>query len=325
MQVNIVCVAQNGRLQYEALAFMASFCKFHNGSDFRVTIAEPQPGPRWPDDPRIDAPIRAQLTEMGAKIVPFSSEVFGAEYPHGNKIEALKILPKGEPFVFFDTDTLFLGPLSDVPFDFAKPGASMRREGTWPQPDLYGPGYHEIWASLYRKFRLSFKPTIDESQPVEYWKRYLYFNAGYFFYKDPIKFHQYFLKYATEIRDTPPDELDGQAMYPWLDQIALPLVIHKLGGGRDALPDGYLDGRITCHYRALPLLYAREDQHVIDVLEEVTAPNKIKKLLKEYEPFKRLVYQGRGHKLRAIIDDVDLVKPEEKLRRKIKNRGFWFR
>ena len=32
------------------------------------------------------------------------------------------------------------------------------------------------------------------------------------------------------------------------------------------------------------------------------APNKIKKLLKEYEPIKRMVYQGRGHKVRALFD-----------------------
>ena len=323
--VNILCVAQQGRLQYEALAFLASFRKFHQDETYTVYIAEPQPGPLWPEDPRISDDVRALLTDMGAKIVPLHSEHFGANYPHGNKIEALKLLPANEPFIFFDTDTLFTGPLSDVPFDFDRPGASLNCNGTWPQPDLYGPGYHEIWASLYRKFRLPFKSSIDESQPVEYWKRYLYFNAGYFFYKDPAKFGEYFLKYALEIRDNPTEEMDGQALYPWLDQIALPLVIHKFGGGRDSLPEGYLDGKTTCHYRALPLLFARESDEVIELLKEVIAPNKIKKVLKEYEPFKRMGYQNRGMKLRSIITPDDLLKPEEKLRKKIKNRGFWLR
>jgi hypothetical protein len=43
-----------------------------------------------------------------------------------------------------------------------------------------------------------------------------------------------------------------------LDQVALPLVIHGLGGGRDALPSGFLDGTHSCHYRLMPLLFARE-------------------------------------------------------------------
>jgi hypothetical protein len=78
-----------------------------------------------------------------------------------------------------------------------------------------------------------------------------------------------------------------------LDQVALPLVIHGLGGGRDALPSGFLDGTHSCHYRLMPLLFARESDHLVDTLREVAAPNKIKKVLKEYTPFKRMIYQKR--------------------------------
>ncbi len=322
---NILAIVQGGRLEYEALAFMASLRAADPDADYTVVLAEPQPGPLWQDDPRISPAVRAELEHLGAKILPLENRVFGQAYPYGNKIEALSLLPAGEPFVFFDTDTLFTGPLSEVPFDFTRPSASRRVTGTWPQPDLYGPGYADIWKSLYDRFGLDFDSSVDTTQPEEYWQRFLYFNAGYFFGADPKEFGDLFLKFATEIRDTPPEELDGQSLDPWLDQIALPLVIHALGGGRDTLPEGYLDGKTTCHYRALPLLYARESDAVIEVLETVCAPNRIKKLLKEHEPFKRLVFQKRGHKLRALIDEDDLLKPEEKLRKKIKNRGFWMR
>jgi len=56
-------------------------------------------------------------------------------------------------------------------------------------------------------------------------------------------------------------------------------VIHSLGGGRDALPQGYLDGSVSCHYRLLPMLYARESDHAVAVLEQVTQPNRLKKVL----------------------------------------------
>jgi hypothetical protein len=114
-------------------------------------------------------------------------------------------------------------------------------------------------------------------------------------------------------------------LFPWLDQIALPLVIHSFGGGRDSLEPGWIDGRTTCHYRLFPLLYAREDDHVIDVLETVAAPNKMKKLLKGHEPIKRMVYQGRGAKVRALFDQNNLPRREQAIRNRIKSEGFWMR
>lgn len=323
---NVVVVGQRGRLAYEALLFAASLrysCPEFKG---RLFVAEPQPGPLWPDNPRISVDaIRDALSDMDTEILPFENRHFGAAYPNGNKIELLRALPQGEPFVFFDSDTLITGELTAVPFDFNKPSASLRREGTWPQPALYGPGYGGIWRSLYDKFGLDFESSLDLSHLDEYWQRYLYFNAGFFFYRCPHEFGALFERYALAIRDDPPEALSAQAIYPWLDQIALPLVIHALGGGRDALPSGYIDGSVSCHYRVFPLLYAREADHVIDVLEAVTAPNKLKKVLKGYEPIKRMVYQGRGAKVRALFDRAHLPQREAQIRNRIKSEGFWMR
>lgn len=323
---NVMIVAQGGRLQYEALLFclsLRSYCPDFKG---RLLVAEPQPGPLWQDDPRIRGEnVRAMLEELGAEIVPFQNVHFGQNYPYGNKIEALAAMPGGEPFVFFDTDTLITGDLSAVPFDFARPSASLRREGTWPKLELYGPGYGAIWKSLYDKFGLDFEASLDLSQPDEYWKRYLYFNAGFFYYECPRVFGTRFLDYALAIRDDAPDELVCQELDPWLDQVALPLVIHSLGGGRDALAPGYLDGAVSCHYRLLPLLYAREGDHVVEALHFITDHNRVKKVLKEYDPIKRMVYQGRGLKTRALFDQNDLPRREQAIRNTIKRNGFWMR
>jgi len=323
---NIVIVGQSGRLQYEALLFAASLRAMSPGFEGRLFVAVPQPGPMWEGNPEIrNSEILDALDRLGAEILPFESQVFGQPYPQGNKIECLSALPAGEPFVFFDSDTLVTGDLSRVPFDFDRPGASLRCEGTWPEPTLYGPGYGAIWKSLYDRFGLDFDSSLDASQPDEYWEKYLYFNAGYFFHRCPQEFGARFLDYARSIRDDPPVELVGQSLDPWLDQIALPLVIHSFGGGRDALPHGLLDGDVTCHYRLFPLLYARESDHVVEVLEQVAAPNKIKKVLKGYEPIKRLVYQGRGQKVRALFDRNHLPRKEQAIRNRIKANGFWMR
>lgn len=322
---NVFCVAQSGRLAYEALIFAASFRATNQGFAGRLLIAEPQPGPLWKGDTRIPATIRTELNALGAEVIPFENKAFGQSYPYGNKIEALCALPPGAPFLFFDTDTIFTGPLSSIDFDFNRPAASMRREGTWPKIEVYGPDYGALWKSLYDRFGLSFDDTLDLSQPDEHWQRYLYFNAGWFFHSDPHAFGQRFLEYALAIRDGDFDELASQELDPWLDQVALPLVIHSFGGGRPGPALAGLDGDVSCHYRSLPLLYARESDRVVTMLEEISAPNRIKKLLKENDACKRLIYQGKGQQIRAMFNRDDLPKREAMIRNKIKAAGLWLR
>jgi hypothetical protein len=325
-QFNIVVVGQQGRLMYEAALFAASLREMDPGFAGDLFVAEPQPGPLWSRDPRIgNDSVRALLDELGATVLPFESRHFGESYPHGNKVEALLALPEDMPFVFFDSDTLVTGPVSDIPFDFDRPSASMRREGTWPVIELYGPGYAAIWRVLYDRFGLEFESTLDLTQPDEYWERYLYFNAGWFFHRSPRDFGARMVDIMLSIRDDPPTELACQPLDPWLDQVALPLAIHGFGGGRPGPELAPLDGSATCHYRALPLLYAREDDHAVGVLERVTAPNRVKKVLKQHEPFRRMLYQGKGAKARALFDRDSLPRREAQIRNRLRREGLWLR
>ena len=326
MKFNILIIGQSGRLQYEAILFLASLRQSAPDFNGQVFVAEPKHNERWDQNPAItDREIREVIEKLGGKITPFENTHFGGYYPYGNKIEALSVLPEGEPFVFFDTDTLITGALDRVPFDFERPSASLKVEGTWPVIELYGPGYTATWKSLYDKFKLDFESSLDVSQPDEYRRRYLYFNAWYFYYKCPKIFGDRFLNYALAIRDDGPKELVCQELDPWLDQVALPLVIHSFGGGRDALEAGHLDGTVSCHYRLLPLLYARESDLAIKTLETAIAPNKIKKVVKAYEPIRRMVYQKRGAKVRALFDQNNLPRKEKQIRNTIKRAGFWMR
>lgn len=322
---NIAAVVQGGRLGYEALLLVASLRATNPGFKGRVLLLEPQPGPLWPEDPRLpEGALRARLTELGAEILPFPSRAFGAGYPHGNKIEGLAALPD-QPFLFLDSDTLVTGDLGTLEFDFARPSASMRREGTWPQIELYGPGYGATWKALYDRFGLEFAPTLDLSQPDEFWKRYLYFNAGWFFHESPTRFGARFLSYATEIRDNRPAELVCQELYPWLDQIALPLVIHSFGGGRPGPGLAGLDGDVTCHYRTLPLLYAKEGDRAVEVLEQVAEVKENRRILRDWAPVKQMVYQNKGARARALFDRTALPHREQAIRNTLKREGLWLR
>jgi hypothetical protein len=322
---NILIVGQKGRLEAEAILFAASLRAADPGFAGRLVVAEPQPGPLWSEDPRMEDDTRAVLAHLGAEIAPFDSRHFGAAYPNGNKAEALAVLPEGEPFLFFDTDTLVTGALSAIPFDFARPTASMARTNTWPVTELYGPGPTETWAALYDRFGIDFETSLDLTQPEGFWRRYLYFNAGWFLGPCPRRFGTRLTEMMVSIRDDTPAALVCQPLYPWLDQIALPLAIHEAGGGRPGPELAALDRTATCHYRALPLLYATAPDATIAFLEEITRPNRIKKVLKRHEPARRMIWQGKGAAARALFDRADLPRSQQAIQNRLKREKLWLR
>ena len=323
---NILCIGQAGRLEYEAVLLAASLRQHAPGFRGRLLIATPRPGSLWgKDNPQItDQDTLAILADLGAEIIPFDSRAFGARYPYGNKIEALAHIPD-EPFLFLDTDTIITGDITTLAPDFARPSASMKREGTWPQIELYGPGYAAIWSSLYRRFGLDFDRSLDLSHPDEYWQRYLYFNAGWFLHESPRRFGALFLKYATEIARDPGPELACQSLDPWLDQVALPLVIHALGGGRPGPDLAGLDGALTCHWRILPLFFARESDAAVAAMQAAAADPKVQAILTQYQPFRKMLYKGQGQEVRALFDRANLPRKEQAIRNAIKRAGLWVR
>ena len=131
--------------------------------------------------------------------------------------------------------------------------------------------------------------------------------------------------FAQDIRDNRPEPLICQEIYPWLDQIALPLVIQSLGGGRPGPELAELDGNVTCHYRTIPLLYARESDRVVEVLETVAGQKDLRRVLRDWDPVKLMVYQNKGRKARALFDRTHLPLREQILRNTLKREGLWLR
>ena len=334
MSFDILVIAQGGRLEYEAALLAVTLRHAAPGWDGTLWIGEPQPGPAWPGDPRIATPeIRALLADHGANPLPFQSRRFGAWYPNGNKIDALAALPEGRPFLFLDTDTVLTDDLSEVAIDFDRPSASMKREDTWPVEPLYGPTRHDIWAALYAARGLDFASSQDRGWPRNTWRRYLYFNAGWFFGACGPGFHRA-LDAAAEMvwngaQEGGMPELASQGLDPWLDQVALPLAVHELGGGRPGagggIADGVLDGTHSFHYRYLPLMFATAPDRVIEMVREAAAPNKVKKVLKEYEPFRQFIYQKKGARARDLFDREALPRKEQAIRNRLKRNKLWVR
>ena len=63
----------------------------------------------------------------------------------------------------------------------------------------------------------------------------------------------------------------------------------------------------------------------MDLLEEIATPNPVKKVLRGSEAMRKLVYQGKGRKLRALFDRNALPRREQMLRNAIRREGLWIR
>lgn len=322
---DICIVAQAGRLSYEAVLFAASLRAAAPEFRGRLLVGVPNAGPLWPEPPGLRKEVQSLLTDLGAEILPFDSRYFGSTYPYGNKVELLLAMEPGRPFLFFDTDTLITGPLETLQIDFDRPSASMAREDTWPVEPLYGPDRGTMWKAVYDRAGVPMAPTLDERHPPGHWERHLYFNAGWFYAACPETFGRKMAELMVSLRDAPPPELACQSFDPWLDQIALPVVIADLGGGRPGPELDGLDGSLSLHWRALPLLYAKADDATVSFLHEITGQNRIKKVLKLYDPFKRMIYQGRGQRVRDLFDRSALPRTEKVIRNRIKRAKLWMR
>ena len=91
---------------------------------------------------------------------------------------------------------------------------------------------------------------------------------------------------------------------------------------------GFMDEHV---YPAVPLYNAEMAVEgparwkVVQVLEEVTTPNWVKKVLKGYEPMRRMIFQGKGEKARALFDRADLPRREQAIRNRLKREKLWLR
>ena len=322
---DVVVIGQKGRLEYEVLLFAASLRRADPGFEGRLIVAEPAPGPMWAEDPRMaDPDVRAELARLDAEILTVPAR-FGDAYPQGTRADALSALPPGRPFLCLDSDSVVLAPLDLSPGTFATPTASMRRENTWPVEELYGPTRGEVWRTLYDRAGLDLGPTLDTAWPDRHWERYLYLSAAWTLGPCPATFGALWARRMAEIDADPGPALACQPLRPWLDQAVLPLVVTELGGGRPGPDAARLDGGIACHWRVLPLAYAREDDRVIAAIEETAAPNRIKRILKRYEPMRRTIYQGRGARARRMFDRANLPPTEAMIRKRLKRRNLWMR
>lgn len=304
MPINIYAIGQTGRLEYEALLCMASLKMFNTRDDINLHVCTPKDGPLWKYDPDMSNGQAADaLRALGVNVVQFENELFGSRYPHSNKMYAISALPENEPFIFFDSDHVFGGDLADIEFDFKHP-ITRQTAMAWPVNNKTPYSRIELWNAVYEKFGIPtegwFRDTFPESDP----RHFPYFNAGVFYGEHAGKFFDTYRHFMHELDQEPPEKLDKWSLYPFLDQVTLPLVMKTLGGSPALYDQNYPLNQISKHYFSVPYLFFQPGNKWLKIAEDVVNKPEYKSIFEENDIF-RFYFLEEGHeKVTAFADSL---------------------
>lgn len=67
---------------------------------------------------------------------------------------------------------------------------------------------------MYDRFGIQIEPTMEFAQPDEHLERYLYFNAGWFYYRCPQTFGNRMIEIMYGLRDGSMRSLASQSLNP---------------------------------------------------------------------------------------------------------------
>lgn len=224
----MVLVIHGGPLEAKSALLAASLAEHYLPG--RILVRLMTPDNLWG---RISDATASLLGDLGVEIIAARNEI-DASYPHGNKITALAGV--SGPAVFLDSDILLLAPFT---WHYMLAGDSALKPADL---DTFQGGGGS-WAKVWDLFGMDppakrYRATISDA-PMR-----PYFNAGFISVRDGDGFARMWLDTARKI-DSDPTILNKR---PWLDQVALPVALARLGWMTRTLPDAF---NYPCHLASL--------------------------------------------------------------------------
>lgn len=283
-----------------------------------VTICVQDVGDNSPD---VFNQIQAKLKDLGANLKHGPSHKLGEDLWQSTSILSLKEID-ARPFVCMDPGTVVFRPQQ---FENVTRFASRSFAAGWPVEHLYGAGRRDIWAALAELAEVDLDQLVNATEHPAAAKHWPAFDGALICGDDAQSFGETFYVLAKQILQNPPEVLATQEYRKALRQIILPLVFAKLGGQQSEC------GPVESHFNGcfpssrLAYLYTAAPEPVLDHLEASVSPNPIKKLLKNYEPAKKLIYQQKGRELRDRFYDPNGQDPNRLIKRLKRQTKWWVR
>jgi hypothetical protein len=295
--INVVIVAQQGRIGYQALLCAASIRAFQAANAVRVFVGVPKNSRRWENNPEItDADLIAAFKRYDCEITPFDNTDFGSDYPHANKFYAIGSLPPDEPFLFLDSDSVVVSPIRPRHLNLSEP--ALKSGGpSWPVKADDGRSVGEVWRSLYEFFDIDPAPWRDPELGDDEHRVYPYYNAGIVYYEQAGRFADLWLEMAKRVWLKRPLAIVNQPIKPWLDQIVLPILLAKLGvpAGRD--PDPIHKAVVHYHF---PFYLQVRHTKAIELFDTLSKEEALTSVLRKDEGFRYFM----SDEARTIVREV---------------------
>ncbi|MEO1562691.1 MAG: hypothetical protein AAFR98_04585 [Pseudomonadota bacterium] len=223
------------------------------------------------------------------------------------------------PFAVFDPGTLFWG---DDLFDDVTGYASRSDRSEWPVEHLYGPTREQIWQAVSEVSSVEMSKLVDAGHHPAAWRHWPHLDGRIYIGANAGAFGEVFAKQAKRILHNTPEVLAAQEVRRDLRKIVLPLVHAECGEtltqNKPAMPGVFPANRLA-------FLYAAAPEAAIDHLESAVAQNHVKKLLRLYEPARKLIYQRKGRELRKRFYNPEGQDPQRLIRRLQTHTNWWVR
>lgn len=227
-----VFVCQSGELEAKALLLAASLRR-HLPAGSELIAAMPSPAQVWGEP---SATTRAELDALEVTVAPIVNPL-GSDYGIGNKLACIDVPTRATQIAFLDSDMLCLRDLGDpqcLQRPFAAKPADLRTFS--PAADVWAPLYAAAGTTL-PALRLPTTVSATFGPP--------YFNSGVVFVDAALGFGRTWIECAQAIADLP---LLREQRH-WLDQVALPIAVHRRGLAYAALDERF---NFPAHLKPLP-------------------------------------------------------------------------
>src|SRR5262249_9612195 len=166
------------------------------------------------------------LESLGVQLTTIENHI-DPEYPVGNKVSCLLVPTAMDKTLFLDTDILCMRPFFHAERFRETLNLRIAGHATWEENP-------EDWTYLYSKFGLTI-PTERFLTSVSRVETLPYYNSGVIGVHSGVDLGRTWLDCCLAIDRDP----HVQRKRPWLDQIALPIAIQRMGLRVDVLEDEY--------------------------------------------------------------------------------------